>query len=225
MKRQCHLVFRAFAVLALLSCDQREGSDKRAIATDKTHSEQAFSQTPAATHREQQLSQPLPATHLWNKGDIDTSLKKLSGIAGVITRHNTINIAPLFYKDPVPFSYMDKAVYAPGGMDSPTMDIAIVHEYPSWRTVFIYTSRESVLDEIPDRVQTTDIETGRILAESRRLSIIKGEGIDIEERHYGSSGELIVRCKGRISFGFNQKVQEMDLSGRKQADYYFLFPI
>jgi hypothetical protein len=110
-------------------------------------------------------------------------------------------------------------------MYSPGMNIPIYQDYPDWRTVFIYINRESMLFEIPDGAQTIDNQTGRVLAEAKKISLIKGKGVDIEERHYGSRGELIFRCKSRISFGLGQKVQESNVEGQKETEYYFLFPI
>jgi len=69
-----------------------------------------------------------------------------------------------------------------------------------------------------------DIQTGRVLAEAKRVSLVQGQGFEIEERHYGSGDELIFQCTSRISFGTGWKVRETDAKGKKDAEYYFLFP-
>jgi hypothetical protein len=165
-----------------------------------------------------------PAAHLWSKEDIVKSLQSLSGMGGVITRQNTMEMAPPFYKGTVPFSYIDKAIYLPGGLGSTTIDIPLYHEYPSWRTLFIYTSNMSAIEGLPDGAQTVDIQTGRVLAEAKRVSLVQGQGFEIEERHYGPGDELIFQCTSRISFGTGWKVRETDAKGKKDAEYYFLFP-
>jgi hypothetical protein len=165
-----------------------------------------------------------PAAHLWSKEDIGKSLQSLSGLGGVITRQNTMEMAPPFYKGTVPFSYIDKAIYLPGGLGSPAIDIPLYHEYPNWRTLFIYTSNMSAIEGLPDGAQTVDTQTGRVLAEAKRLSLVRGQGFDIEERHYGPVGELIFQCRSRISFGTGWKVRETDAMGKKDLEYYFLFP-
>jgi hypothetical protein len=132
-------------------------------------------------------------------------------------------MAPPFYKGAIPFSYTENAIFEPGSMGSPEINIPIYQDYQDWRTILIYKDSMSSLEGLPDGALTVDPQTGRVLAEAKRTAIVSGKGIEIEERHYGQMGELVFSCKSFVSF-MGWKERESAAVGQKVTEYYAIFP-
>jgi hypothetical protein len=75
-----------------------------------------------------------------------------------------------------------------------------------------------------DGARTND-SSGKLLAEAKLLRLVKGEGIYIEERHYGVDGKVAFQCISFVEFRSGFKKEETDGVGKKQRDYYFLWPV
>ena len=75
---------------------------------------------------------------------------------------------------------------------------------------------------IPGAARTTD-SLGRLLAEAHVVNLTKGEGFEINEVHYGADGTPVFRCRSAIDFS-GYKIRELERTGRKSGDYYFLWP-
>ncbi len=75
----------------------------------------------------------------------------------------------------------------------------------------------------PAKGAVTVNPSGQILAEGR---LLRGTGTAavIEEYHYSGSGSLIFRCESLID-DYGVKRQESHTAGKKQRDYYFLWPV
>jgi hypothetical protein len=139
---------------------------------------------------------------------------------GTFQYQETLNMKPPFYEGSMPLVYISekKAI----GMSEM---ITVSRDYGDFKNNFSYNDAAMKYSGIADGARTSD-PAGRLLAEASLIKLIKGEGIQIEEKHYGSDGKVIFRCISLIEFGLmGFKKEEMEIEGKKQRDYYFLWPV
>ena len=102
--------------------------------------------------------------------------------------------------------------------------ITLYQDFGKWRTAFIYEDPRNKFLGVADGARTTG-PSGQLLAEARLVRIIQGQGVEIEEFHYASNGEVRFYSKSRIDFTLGFKKVETDVQGEKERDYYFIWPV
>lgn len=139
----------------------------------------------------------------------------------------TINIAPKYYPGRAPLTFEEGQ--RPMGMGMGSLgNMVLYQDFGTFRNYFIYRGPGINFMGFPQGAQTRDTD-GYILAEARYLDWIRaGDGpvtaLIIEEFHYGAAGKITFYCKSKISFPRGEKIAEYDQRGKKQQDYYFLWP-
>jgi len=155
---------------------------------------------------------------IWSKEAIEKE------VGTVFTYEQTIMMKPPFYKGSMPLGFIaGKEPFAMSEM------ITIYHDFGDFRNTFIYVDPRMKFSGIAEGVITTD-RSGRLLAEARILRLISNEtkqlqGIEIEEFHYGKDSKLKFKCKSQIDFPMGFKQKEVEGVGKKQKDYYFIWPV
>jgi hypothetical protein len=158
-------------------------------------------------------------TPIWT----DNDLKKFEGGA-LITYDETINVPPMFYNGSMPLHFTSGKRFR-----GPEMMTTVYHDFDDFRNTFIYADVMMGALGIAGGARTTD-RSGRLLAEARLSRMITSDttglkGLEIEEYHYNRNGKLIFKCKSLIEFPIGFKSKEYDLIGKKQTDYYFIWPV
>lgn len=130
---------------------------------------------------------------------------------------------PAFYDGEMPLKYESFQSVPMGGYMS--FDQIYAHSYESFTNVFIYEEGFSIVGA------ATFDKQGNLVAEARVNYFIKKEkdggpsqGIELEEFHYGEDGSVIFKCKSKIQEGIGFKVKESKAEGKKEKDYYFIWP-
>ena len=136
----------------------------------------------------------------------------------IIVYEMTQHQKPKFYQGALPFKYI-----AGKKRIGPNETYAVYHRFEGWWTTFFYSDVRMKFSGIAEGARTIDAN-GRILAEAKMSQLLLGNGVEIEEFHYGADGNVRFYCKSRISFGLNEKESETDVRGKKERDYYFLWP-
>lgn len=130
---------------------------------------------------------------------------------------------PPFYKGPLPLVFNDgKKILGGGGMGS--VSWSFYHEFKGWRNEFIYSDSKFKYSGVADGARTKDA-SGKLLAEAKLFQLIKGEAIVIEEFHYSADRKVRFYCKSRISLTTGEKQSETDIKGKKEKEYYFIWPV
>ena len=137
----------------------------------------------------------------------------------VFVWQETIHVRPPFYEGHLPL--VVESGKKPIGMNEM---ITLYHAFDGWTNNFVYNDPALKFSGIPTYARTTD-DNGRLLAEAKLLRIIKGEGIEIEETHYKTNGDVRFKCKSQIDFVLGFKTAETDTKGSKAIDYYFIWPV
>jgi len=101
--------------------------------------------------------------------------------------------------------------------------VVVFHDYGGWRNEFVYNDVDSFLSGVADGARTTDT-SGRLLAQARLCRRMPNEGVEVEEYHYGKGGTSAFFCKSVFGFGAGAKRSERDRQGRREAEYYFIWP-
>lgn len=138
---------------------------------------------------------------------------------GVFQYKQTLNLKPPFYDGSMPLVFVS-AKKAIGQSEM----IIIFQDFGKFKNTFTYNDVALKYSGVADGARTTD-PSGALLADAKLVKLIKGEGIHIEERHYGPDGKVTFRCISLIHFRDGFKKEEMNVEGKKQKDYYFLWPV
>jgi len=137
---------------------------------------------------------------------------------GMFQYQQTMNLKPPFYSGSMPLVFISgKKAIGQSEM------ITITQDYGRFKNTFTYSDVALKYSGVADGVRTND-SSGRLLAEAKFVKLIEGEGLYIEEQHYGREGKVIFRCKSFIEFRTGFKKEEAEVKGKKQKDYYFLWP-
>ena len=102
--------------------------------------------------------------------------------------------------------------------------IIVSQDFVKFKNTFTYNDVALKYSGVADGARTND-SSGVLLADAKLVKLIKGEGIQIEERHYGADGKVTFRCISLIQFWNGFKKEEMNAEGKKQTDFYFLWPV
>ena len=134
---------------------------------------------------------------------------------------STMLTEPLpFYQGEKPLNFETRTEVVGMGLDT-----VLYHDFRhlNFRNSYIYPELIERLHRNPRGARTTDLSSGRLLAEARKLSSSGQQMVEIEEFHYNDNGILIFTCKSTInSRGY--KVKERDVIGTKEREYYFMWP-
>lgn len=160
-------------------------------------------------------------TPIWNLDDV-----KVKHFEGDILLYKTTHpVRPPFYEGDLPLTY-EKMIGELPSIPSPER-IVLSHAFDRFGNLFIYKNNAfRFRSGVPDGAITMDMD-GNILAEARFLQFVEGENnvqlVEIEEFHYNNNGELIFYCKSLIDHRCF-KVEEVESFGKKERDYYFVYP-
>jgi hypothetical protein len=138
---------------------------------------------------------------------------------GVFQQQQILNLKPPFYEGSMPLVFVSgkKAI-------TQSEMITVSQDFGKFKTTFSYHDTALTYSGIADGARTND-SSGRLLADAKLIKLLKGEGVHIEEQHYGPDGKVFFRCISFIEFRTGFKKQEMDVKGKKQRDYYFMWPV
>jgi hypothetical protein len=138
---------------------------------------------------------------------------------GVFKYQETLNMKPPFYDGNLPLVFVSgKKAIGQSEM------ITVSQDFGQFYNSFTYTDVAMKYSGIADGARTND-SSGKLLAEAKLLRLVKGEGIYIEERHYGVDGKVAFQCVSFVEFRSGFKKGENDEVGKKRRDYYFLWPV
>jgi len=165
-----------------------------------------------------ELDLPGLETPIWSEDDLG---KQESAI---LLYETTVQMKPPFYKGSMPISFVaGKKPMAVGEMTNAYFD------FGDFSNDFVYLDPAMQFSGIAQGAVTTD-RSGRLLAEARMVRLLsdKGnqfQGIEIEEFHYNKDGGLVFTCTSTIDFPQGFKQSESNVLGKKQRDYYFIWPV
>jgi len=149
-------------------------------------------------------------TTLWKKNDLEYI--KLGKDPHLYVYKAEMSIKPLFYKGDMPLRY--KVAYGPETVIIGLMK-PIYYDFGDFRNYFIY-------DLITAKGAQTYDREGALLAEA--VAKEGDMGIELEEIHY-HDGAPIFKCKCLIDPTFGEKKSQTMEVGKKERDYYFLWPV
>jgi hypothetical protein len=133
----------------------------------------------------------------------------------------TIYEKPTFYQGSMPLSFISRKQFLNGGGA-----ITLEHRQANWTNIYGY-SNDQFLSGIPTECRTVD-KNGRLLAIAKLSSRTEGYGVEIMETHYDEAGKATFECKSKIDTS-NQTIglknAEAVMHGKKQMDYYFVWPV
>ena len=153
---------------------------------------------------------------IWSAEDL--AINKPGG--GSVKYAHEMNLKPDFYKGrmPLKFESTHDLRGMVGGMGGPK--ICFSHKFKDFSNYFVY-------DSVWLKGAVAVDKTNTMVAEAK-FDYVKGDGImmvpRIEEFHY-SGGLMVYHCFSELENSTGIKKREMQKSGRKKRDYFFLMPI
>jgi hypothetical protein len=126
---------------------------------------------------------------------------------------------PPFYRGSMPLKFISRKQFV-----GPNSTITLEHRHAEWTNTYRYEDPVLFYSGIATESRTTDKED-KVLATARLSRLIKGQGIEIEEIHYNTDGQVVFKCTSTIDFGIGFKKTEDVTFGKKQNDYYFVWPV
>jgi len=148
---------------------------------------------------------------IWKESDIKWDIQD----SYTYEKYDTRN--PPYYNNDPPFSYLI------GKYES----IIVFHKFRNFINIFVdpislikgaitkSLTNNKIVAEAKIRYYTTKIPNSNKYRQEREL----------EEYHYDENGDLIFHCKSLIDPYSGFKIKEMEMIGKKEIDYYFLWPI
>ena len=213
------LIVSTIAVFSLAGCKTGAGEEEVVEesveeVTDEPE-EEALVRSEAEEIEEEQAKTPI-----WSITDLE--VEKLNGEDIYISIYErTIYERPPFYNGSMPLIF--EIGYLPGGLSGNTYssEKPLFYDFGDFVTYFIYDNGLIV------GAQTYDKE-GHLIAEVGNIYFYITEkneqGIEMEEFHYMSGGELVFKCKSQINPYISMKIKETEKIGVKPRDYYFVWP-
>ena len=214
------LIIPILLCIGLLGCGREDGpsaesskaSAKGEASTEITDAAQRFKDS--SDPKEQELGRmlenflakaPEPQFPLWSQDNLGWHTDKF------VTYLHELSRKPPFYKGSMPLEYTSGK--SAGG-------ILFFHDFGGFRNQFKLNDSFIIIG-----ARTVD-GRGRLLAEARARYYVKGneQGIELEEFHYDEAGNVNFKCKSEVDSGTGHKVGEKEKTGRKDRDYYFLWP-
>jgi hypothetical protein len=225
------IVIGVISIMVLTGCldqEESETSTPTPIATVKAPPSQTSLPTPTSTSSPLSTAASTPTlppsplleieTPNWDM--TDTEAVKIAQWPVYMTISPVRINAPLpFYKGAVPLNYV---VYYEGEIPTfPPPNAIVIYDFYDlgFQNYFIYKNGYPV----PDGALTLD-KLGDKVAEARAMGYVtyRNESfLEIEEFHYRNS-ILVFYCKSYIKDGI--KISEEKRIGKKEEEYYFLYP-
>jgi len=167
--------------------------------------------------------------YLWTKEDLQAMEKRANNYGGLnLSYEVTLQLKPPFYKGPMPLKYVSTSKNLGGGMMSGLSSTILVHYFDTWRNLFIYKDTTSMVYGLPDGAIAVDNEDDYLLAECKVIKQLnKGQrlsGFELIENHYNSQGDAIFQSRFEVDFHKGFKVRELETRGKKEKEYFFLWP-
>ncbi len=157
-------------------------------------------------------------TPIWHREDLDKYSFPFYRTQVTLNGHR-----PPFYEDSLPLEYIayTKEVSA--------CNLRVYCDFDGFRNEFIFWGPRFGAATKAEGIRTTDFDEN-LLAEARISRIIRNEDqkilrIEIKEYHYDSQGEVMFKCRSQFDPSNGFKVQETEVNGTKDREYYFLWPI
>jgi len=142
-----------------------------------------------------------------------------------LTYETTLQMKPPFFTGSMPLQFT--AGKALQGFD-PSEMTNVYFDFGDFRNTFIYVDPRMLYSGMAEGAVTAD-SSGRLLAEARLLRMLPEGGgqlqaLEIEEYQY-KDGKVVFRCKSKFDFPMGFKQSESEAVGKKQRDYYFIWPV
>ena len=172
-----------------------------------------------------------PARLIWQPAEIEGSrITKENPQASLRQLSTSWRQKPPFYNGPMPIQYTSFVFdVIPSSMAMGMGGIVVMDDYGEFKNLYVYPeSMSEKVSGIPIGAVTMSKTSNEVVAEAKLLKHDSG-GIEVEEFHYnncagGAGCCLIFRSKSLINrFGYKEK--EDETNGRKEKDYYFMWPM
>lgn len=153
---------------------------------------------------------------IWSNTDLE--LNKYRG--PVLSYDKTLNLKPNFYDGPMPLEYQGKSTLTVGPLTDSSR--VLQEKFEGFSNYFIY--------DLHGLIGVVSVDDNNTLVAEARIDIFNlGDGAyspnaAVEEFHY-SGGLLVFHCTSDFEKSSGIKMQEHDVSGRKERDYYFVLPM
>ncbi len=171
----------------------------------------------------------IEAEPLWSKQDVLNTGALVKSTGGLlIQREVTLYLKPPFYSGQMPLQYKTISKETGGGMMG-SMAIPLSFDFGSWRVLFIYTDTLSLLTQMPAGAVAVNNENNTLVAECKIMKMLDTDqqltGFEIEEIHYDKEGKHpIFTSTFLVNYDDGFKTNEKNVKGRKEKDYFFIWP-
>lgn len=159
---------------------------------------------------------------IWSEDDLEVNKISSRGNTDEYRMMESVSAGtkPPYYDGSMPLE--SKMIVKVMGTDR---SLKITHELDRrFANYFVYNNSALKINGTAEGAVTIDkFANNKVVAEAQFLRYIEGSGIEIEEFHYGPNGALIFRCKSHIDFA-GVKVNQTEEIGKKERDYYFVYP-
>lgn len=157
-------------------------------------------------------------TPIWDREDLDKYPFPFYRVQVILNGQR-----PPFYEGSLPVEYIAYTKYVSD------CNLRVYCDFDGFRNEFIFWGPRFGAATKAEGIRTTDFDEN-LLAEARLSRIILDEDnqmrrIEIEEYHYSSDGEVIFKCRSQFDTSTGFKVRETEINGRKDREYYFLWPL
>jgi len=155
---------------------------------------------------------------IWKSTDLESNKHK----GPILAYNRKFNIRPKFYDGSIPLQYKGTKTLGAGPMTGTSK--VLRYKFEDFSNYFIYR-------DFFDLVGAVSVDNNnKMVAEAKIDLYMKKEGkiytpnAEVEEFHY-DGGLLIFHCKSQFEKGWGMKQKEIEYSGKKQKDYFFILPI
>lgn len=159
---------------------------------------------------------------LWDREDFEMTMRLLPIAPVSKTFMKDPKTRPPYYKGQKPLSYT--TYRNPLEAREPLAPKELAHIFEKFDNYFLHTGWFYGMSE---GAITIDKTGEHLLAEAQLLEIPKDSAVtvvEIFEVHYNLDGKPVFSCISQFNrYGF--KVSERDQRGKKEADYYFIWPM
>jgi hypothetical protein len=193
------------------------------IVASCTPSTELESQVPLRADSPELTLPPPVILPIWPGATINDIAKTLNleSDGRLLEYSREINIKPKFYNGTIPIKLNIYRSYLGG---NPGSSYEVISIYSGWANLFAYDDDTLKYLGIPTRAVTLD-KNDVLLAEAKIIGDPKDGVFEIIEVHYNKNGEVIFWCKSKIGIGgVGFKEEEYDVHGKKETDYYFVWP-
>ena len=151
---------------------------------------------------------------LWKSEDLEINRQK----GGVLLQYtHTMYVRPEFYRDKMPLEFIsqEKAAGAMMGMHQ-----YVGYNFGDFSDYFIYDSGVFLKGAVAVDNSNALVAEARISYQPSNTGLAQ---MRMEEFHY-SKGLLVFHCISEVDNSLGTKTRELEKSGKKKRDYFFLLP-